>query len=176
MPPWPPDLEECWDKVKATKELLKKMLADVLDENPELLAKTQPVFGVTDGSNALPGTVGEFVELHAPDIAFPTATTTSTAIAGILPAGDWAVQAYAYVSGAVTGAQFYLDPQPPGVSDSMGAVLALSGQENITLVGPMVRASLSAATVLTFSATTNNEGPGAAPGTMSVRVNAWRVR
>lgn len=134
-------------------------------------------WGVTDGSDATPGEIGECLRLVAPDINFPPdANYTVTVTAGTLSPGDWACQAYAYVDSEVTGAQFYLTPVPPGLSDSMGAVLALQGHENITLVGPLVRANVTVPTILSFSCSTNNDGPGTAPGVMSVRLNAWRMR
>lgn len=135
--------------------------------------------GVTNGSNAAAGQVGEFRNFTAPNINFPTTLQTVSITPGSLPPGDWMVQAYAFISVPVTGAQMYLNPQPAGVFDSMGASLAVSGPgavENVTLVGTITRGNVTVNTPLTFSVSTNNYGSGPSAGYISLRVNAWRMR
>lgn len=180
-PGWSEEAMACWRQMQELMAIIRATVAPDIERLERQIASLQQqvkvlTFGVTDGSNALPGHVGEFVALQAPDINFPTATSTVSVVAGTLAPGDWNVQAYAYINVGITGAQFYLSPQPPGISDSMGAVIALFGHENVTLVGPLVRANIVAPTVLQFSCTTNNDGPGPTPGIMSVRVAARRMR
>jgi hypothetical protein len=137
-----------------------------------------PQLGVTDGSNAPAGHIGEVVHLTA---TWPVPTTSQVNYPlpiGTLPAGDWDCWVQASAGVFVTNLQTNLSPVPVGFSGNMGALIAnVSGVlEAVTLTGPYARASLSAPAALSFAMTTNNVGAGPSAGTGTLIFDARRAR
>lgn len=131
--------------------------------------------GVTDGSDAAPGQVGEYLQLYA-DIPYGTTGQQQVVTVGIITPGDWDVWAYAYFTTPMNDAMFTLDPVPPGFSNSMGAELAQPASEWFALLAPTVRANLTAPVQLSFQTSTNSIAAGPAAGTMQLAVAARRMR
>jgi hypothetical protein len=138
----------------------------------------QSPMGVTDGSDASPGQVGQFVTFSN-TVNFPTTAQVNQPVnLGTLQPGDWDCNMFAEASVFVTNLQLILSPVPPGFSGNMSAVLAMTvGTEAVITICPQARASLTAGTNITAAVTTNNVG--AAPptgGTATVSFNARRRR
>ena len=168
-PPWPPGLEQCWDDVRATKAFFKKIIAELIAEDPSLIGLAQPIIGVTDGSDAQPGQVGEFVRM---DQSFPfTAAPQSQVITmGVLSPGDWDVSAWLSVTTQVTGIQFLMTPVPAGFSDNLAQVLiANTDPEYYYPNSHLGRALTSIPSLIAFTVGTNScvTGPDAGTGYMT---------
>ena len=166
--PWPGGLfrlEQCWDDVKATKDFLKRIIDELIAEDPSLIGLAQPIIGVTDGSDAQPGQVGEYVRFQA-GVTVPAISQTTQVTLGVLPPGDWDCWAWLTdFSVPVTTAQFYRAPPPPGFDDPLNSVTFTAGDAMVTtLVSVTTRALTSAPSLINFTVTTNNVTPGPADG------------
>lgn len=172
-PPCPPGpgmsglfrLEECWRDVKAAKEALKRIIADIIAEDPTIVAGVG-VAGVTDGSWAQPGQVGEVVQFITP-VSYGEGTQTQNVSAGILPPGDWDLYASAGFSTVLLGAQFVLNPVPAGFDFALNAASQASLNEGIVLVSQLGLAHTSAPSLLAYAVTTN-VAAGTGAGTMTL--------
>lgn len=140
--------------------------------------------GVTDGSNACPGMVGEFLQ-SAVNINFqgyPLAYNENlTAI--ILPPGDWDIRVTMGLTVLYGFVQFILQPQPPGLSNDLG-------QADIAVIGSgftqaafysnlfaMARANVSVPTPLIFNVIIDQSGNSALTGGSALLVlEARRMR
>ena len=143
-----------------------------------------PIMGVTDGSDAAPGEVGEF--LHATGtFNYAAGTATGTGSTGQIdllnvPPGDWDFTIAASFSGLITSALFFLNPVPTGVSNEM---IGLNGnftmpgeEESIVIVGQSARGSFAVATLLSFEVQVYQSSAVLTAGTMDLRVEARRRR
>lgn len=178
-PPCGPDffsgifwLQQNYEDVKRAQAFLRQMLTDIIKEDPTILSGGAPLAGVTDGSDAQPGMVGEFLHFSA-GFSYPAAVTTQMVSAGVLPPGDWDVWAWAGASVPTTGMNFHLSPVPPGFSGDLTSGFGLGGiAEATAIVAPAVRALISVPTLLAFSLQVD---PTAA-GTVGLEVSARRCR
>jgi hypothetical protein len=180
--PWPPGavppgcfselarLNQCYNEVQMMEMILAKVVCDLATNNAQFqqclaegIAKSGsgvPILGVTDGSNAQPGQVGEWVQTTAVAPVVANVSTTTNCNLGVLQPGDWTcfatLQDFAWSQGNL----FYLAPQPAGFStDMFGSALAAAGgsafgQAN-TIGGIPCRASLTVPTLVVFAVTTN---------------------
>lgn len=138
---------------------------------------TGPIVGVTDGSDAAPGQVGEFIKASSgfSYSASPVVTTSSLSVIIVQP-GDWDL--WAFISGMTTnfgGAAFYLNPVPTGMSNNLGTVNGIGSsslvEQNATVVSAMARGLFSVPTLLAFTVTidqSNTTGILAGSGQLSV--------
>ena len=104
-PPCPPPscfshvakADACWDQSKELYEFLTKVISDIFRCNPGLIPPpppgtgTGPIIGVTDGSVAAPGEVGEVLCGSAVG-TIPAGTLNSIVAPLTLTPGDWDVQ------------------------------------------------------------------------------------
>jgi hypothetical protein len=141
------DIFQCWSQV----EMLKKIVADIIGEIGGPI-KTGPIQGVTDGSNAQPGEVGEYYQ-NIMNVNFNSGTQTQNVAAGVLPPGDWDAYAMFIADLALSTAAFYLVPQPAGVSHNMGGVWNVGSPTvaQITANASPARANLVVPTLFNFS-------------------------
>jgi hypothetical protein len=145
-----------------------------------------PQLGVTDGSNAPVGYVGEFMQLTGTMAYADVPTyTTGTIQPGVITAGDWDLWAYAHLSSFVNGVIFQLNPQPTGMSNLLSGILGTLDQnlgttvENALIVGQTGRGSFSVPTLLAFQCQVFQPaaaGAGTGPGTLTLTVGARRRR
>jgi hypothetical protein len=177
-PPWPPNsvppgcfselarLNQCYNEVQMMEMILSKVVCDLATNNAafqqclvDAIAKSGsnvPLIGVTNGSLAQPGQVGEYYQNEVTQtINLPASTTVTTQFtAGILPPGDWDIaytiqpQGYPQVGEAHIG-----DPVPPGISDYLLTALALTGVaptagNGFVLVSSFAQANLSVQTLI----------------------------
>lgn len=163
--PMPPDifsalfwLSRAYDDVRATKAFLRKLIADLLADDPNLFGQGRPIIGVTDGSDAQPGQVGEFVRMNA---TFPCPATSFAQVQslGVLQPGDW--DCWMWVNPVDYGTesmQIWLQPQPAGFDNEMYTGQVLAQQEWDSLVTQHSRASLSVPTLISVGMETNING------------------
>jgi hypothetical protein len=158
---------QCWQDLAQFQQFLLAMLSQM---------GPIPFTGVTDGSDAKAGQIGEYIIANG-NLSYPASVTTHGSISPlVLPPGDWNVGASLQTStDTATGAFFYLDPQPTGFSTTMigwyGA--ATVSTEFAVVQGIPARASLTVPTLLPFAV-----GIGAGPnaGVATLTVQARRAR
>ena len=181
--------DACWDQSQALYNLVSKVVMDIFQTNPGIIPSpppsqgSGPILGVTDGSNAQPGQVGEFVTGTA-SLAYAAnpAITQNVNSLIVLQPGDWDVRAFGQTSSAFGVAQFYLSPVPAGLSNEMNAVVfestAVGGVLSWdTLVSATARASVKVPTLLAFAMAVNQSiASGLPAGTFTMWVEARRVR
>jgi hypothetical protein len=149
-------------------------------------AGSSGIIGITDGSLAKPGYVGEYVQMV---VAVPIPVTwnyNQSVSMGTLQPGDWTVQATLSVGTLVGGTSYSLSPVPAGVSNNMACQIgcwvttAEAGMMTSTLTSPVARANITVPTLFVFSVTTNYLGGGGviAPqsGSGSMTFTARRAR
>jgi len=172
-PPTPPScfselyrLNQCYDDVVAMKQILTKVMTDLLKSDPSITqaiidqimqsGSTVPTIGVTDGSDAQPGQVGEFKQFTAtgtvPGTSTPSWQTTSASV-GVLPPGDWNVFGAFNPQVGTEGNWYQLDPVPAGFSNPMNGGSFIYGQAAAVgawSVSQTARALLAVPTLLAF--------------------------
>lgn len=144
-----------------------------------------PIMGVTDGSNAGPGQVGEFLggQVGFSYAAYPSITNQTVSLT-VIPPGDWDLWAWIWLSTATSGAFFGLDPAPTGISNNMAGLNTFAGagaldnlSEQILLLGAQARGSFSVPTLLPFVVIIDQSGATGLPaGTGELAFNARRRR
>jgi hypothetical protein len=144
--------------------------------------QTAPSMGVTDGSNAPAGQVGEYLigQTTMAYAAYP-AETTQALTPLTLPAGDWDIAVSMLASTYVGGMEFYLSPSVPGVSNGLEAFNFVQGitsgaDQSISLLG-VARGSFSVPSLLGFIGIVYQSGyTGLTGGTAYLRAEARRAR
>jgi len=133
---------------------------------------TMPM-GVTDGSDALPGQVGEYKRFSV-NVVLANGSQQQMAGLGPLPAGDWDIISRGFAPGPLQGLNFYLPAAPPGVDTDLGAVLSdTAGSDWSLLLGSPGRALVAQSTNFSFTIVSIN--PGAAI-TLQLQMTARRAR
>src|SRR5262249_31128420 len=155
----PPNLDfmQCWNEIAKFKEIIRQVIGEI--GGP---IKTGPIQGVTDGSEAKPGEVGEYLQTTT-TITYPAATSSVQNIsAAIIPPGDWDLYSMVETIGSVNSIDYTLLPQPVGVSTSMGGGMTLAGATtNFWLPGFAARGLFAVPTLLPFVVRINYFGtPG----------------
>lgn len=178
-----------WGKnVFLTKNIIDSMIANgMISPGPNWKPCSQPVtgpiVGVTDGSDAAPGQVGEYIHgtTSISYAAYPQVTTT-TATPLVVQPGDWDLWISMQCTTQITGASFFLSPQPTGMSNTMygslWTAIGTGAPESITISGMIARGSFSAPTLLPFSVTVSMAGDSSltTPGTAVLLVEGRRRR
>lgn len=179
-------LLQCYCDIQATSQLISKIVQNLLATDPaftqaivDAIAKSGsniPLVGVTNGSDAQPGQVGEWVQFAVP-ATYTAIPQTQILSLGVLQPGDWDIWANILVSTAVGWIECFLDPQPAGVSDSLFSVMGelSAGQEGVRLTSVVARASISVPTLFAMQVQTNNIN-GTVAGNMIVTLDARRMR
>jgi hypothetical protein len=165
---------QCWQDLAQFQQFLQCMLAQA---GPIALQ------GVTDGSNALAGNIGEYIILSGslPYAAYPTATSGVVSV-GVLPPGDWNITGNMQASSLTGPASFHLTPVPVGMSNQMWAVTnvfttAGASEENIALNAQAARGNFSVPTLLAFTIGINQGVASTLPaGTATLTLEARRMR
>lgn len=159
--PRPPDffswffwLNQNYEDAKQARVFFKRILADLLQDDPALLASAQAQIGVTDGSDAQPGMVGEFVMFTKSNIPIPAAYLVQQVTLGVLQPGDWDCWAHMTFSSFVADGRLALNPVPAGFSESMYTG-DTSNFEEFSLTTPAVRGLISQPVLINFQVTSN---------------------
>jgi hypothetical protein len=158
---------QCWQDIAQFQQFLICMLSQ---------AGPFPMQGVTDGSDAKAGYIGEFI-MFTPSFSFPATAQHQILSVGVLSPGDWDCHVNATTPDSVTELGFSLNPAPTGFSSNMTGGLALiSGSEVINVIGSSARASLTVPTLLPFDISSNLTGTGGSAGTGTLTFTARRMR
>jgi len=136
--------------------------------------------GVTDGSQAAAGQVGEYFQSSTNYTFTVAADEHHLVTAGILTAGDWQCTANVSPGAWLKGLAFQLSPQPAGFSTTMNGVAgdmsAATVSTSLAIVaGTPARALLTAQTTVVFDVRTNFLAAGGS-GTGSLTFAARRMR
>jgi hypothetical protein len=159
-------LMQCWQDLAQYQQFLMCMLSQM---------GPIPFQGVTDGSNALAGNIGEFIQATG-TVNYPASVTTTSVISvTVVPPGDWDfwgkldLSAVAVVNSWVVT----LSPLPAGMSNNMSGQVVPPELTSGHLNG--ARGSFSVPTLLAFSSTLNNT-TAATGGTGTLTLEARRRR
>lgn len=174
-PSWSQSAIDCYNQMSQFRNMLSQIMQDPCFQMP-------PIKGVTDGSNAKPGEVGEFVTGSATMnyAAYPSDTTSLISTLVIAP-GDWDIWAWVETSTPVGAAAFSLSPLPAGMSNNMGGggvPASVSGTEEwLVNIGKAARGSFTVPTLLSFSVTVHQAINAALlAGSATLNVEARRRR
>lgn len=180
-------LLQCYNDVQAATAFICSVMVQCVQNNPavtqaiitaiENSGSSLPTLGVTNGSNAQPGQVGEYF-LFNPSGTYPTGSSTAVISAGVLPPGDWDLDGVIGVGGAIDSIYTQLSPQPAGFYWNMAAYLGISAPgsptQEFTLGLIPTRASITVPTLMAFTLTIDaGSNPGAA---YQYVINARRAR
>jgi hypothetical protein len=158
-------LMQCWQDIAQFQQFLICMLSQ---------AGPVPLQGVTDGSDAKAGYIGEFARFVSSTLTIPMAANSQTVSIGVLSPGDW--NCWAFTSNMnVHDAQIALSPMPAGFSDPMFIFTGTAG-EIVTLVAPMARASITVPTLIPILLSTNQAAAFTAASSCTITFCARRVR
>jgi hypothetical protein len=189
---WPPggpscfselaSLNACYDSVQMMEQILAKVITDLVTNNTavqaaivEAIAKSGsnvPLIGVTNGSDAQPGQVGEWLTWTV-TVTYPATTANQQVVSiGTLPPGDWDVYSAVGIFnlGGATG--FFLNPVPAGFTSSLqgqyiGGGAGAAGTVSSWIVGVPSRALISAPSLIAFQFNSNQFADSAATSTSS---------
>lgn len=153
-PPCPPvpladcmsGLEQCYADVKRAQAFIKQMLIDIINCDPSIIGRGTPIIGVTDGSDAQPGMVGEWV-LLSQQMNFGTGSSITNITMGSLSPGDWDVGGYTLFSAAAGETDITLNPVPPGFTSAINMWTSVGG----AVPSPMTRALTSAPSLIAYT-------------------------
>jgi hypothetical protein len=165
-------LMQCWQDIAQFQQFLMAMLSQM---------GPYPVQGVTDGSVAKPGNIGEFLVASA-TTAWSIATTTSvnqTVSVLVVPPGDWNVQVQVDVNFTFSGGFFNLSPVPAGlVGPLSGSIFGggAAGQSNISMNSNVAQLTVSVPTLLPVYISLLNETAGTVTGNTDTWATARRMR
>lgn len=163
--PWPrpPDffsalywLNAAYDDVTATKAFLRKLIADMFADDPTMIPG-MGVAGVTDGSAAQPGQVGEFVVLAQTLTALAAQNQQpQTHVLGTLPPGDWNVWATFVSSALVNQVNYWLNPAPAGLNPAfLQGVFETAGLTIVYVPTNQTQLTSAQPSLIAFSVMTN---------------------
>lgn len=185
-------LMQCYCDIQSATAFITAIMIDAINNNPAVIeaiiagieksGSNLPLLGVTNGSYAQPGQVGEFVDFFAA-VPFTTAANQSvTTTMGILQPGDWDIWAVAQYSVPVISGEFFLAPQgvpPPGFSGSLYSFIFTGTADDnawTNVVSTVEQANISVPTLIALTLNTNQLGAGGFAGTCNTWFKARRRR
>jgi len=185
-------LNACYDSIQMMEQILAKVVCDLATNNAsfaqclvEAIAKSGsnvPLIGVTNGTDAQPGQVGEFVEFNVNATYPATVPNTQTLSMGVLQPGDWDVYSFFGTLNATGGVVFQALPQPTGFSSNMYGVniqLGTPADPNVfggQVFGEYARALISVPTLIAIQLQTNVTASAASTSTTGYMVVSARRR
>lgn len=188
-PGWSEEALACWRQMQELMAIIRATVAPDIERLERQIASLQRqlnavTLGVTDGSNAAPGHIGEYLMFTttATYAAYPTVTDKNVTL-GTLGAGDWLCFLTTAFTTAVGTAATYLDPVPSGFSNGMGSSsgswspAGVAFETLMTLHGEPARASRSSAVAIPVKLRVDQEAdPGLPAGMATFWFQAWRMR
>jgi len=180
-------LNACYDSVQVMEQILSKVMLDLIQNDPAVMAAIMAgigatgITGVTNGQPAAAGVVGQVIAGQVAGQAF--AATGATLVTPLtIPPGDWNIQAILSIAAGapsdITGAAVVLGtPLPPGMTvggrgDITVAVSGLPAGANWVLSTNTAPVNCSAQAVPQFSVTRG----GTAAGVFSLYAWGRRMR
>lgn len=174
-------LNKCYWEVQQAMQFLSAIMVDLMNNDPGVQAAMiagitksglpLPTTGVTNGTAATPGQVGETVILTAPALPYSAVYSTQNVSLGILQPGDWMLSMWLDTfTTAVTVATGVIIPLPAGFTP-----VTLGGQgplQGTTVVSRPGQANISVATSVSAQVGVQ----GSAAGSCNLNLFALRVR
>lgn len=178
-------LLQCYCDVQAATKFICSVMVTCIQTNPAVVdailaaiaasGSSVPLIGVTNGSAAQPGQVGELVEYNLTQtVTVPTTGITTIFNMGVLQPGSWFVQAVIFPGMATDNMSFGLSPTPAGFTTACEGGMAVTTSAESYLVGQPASANISLPTLLAFNVALQSTTPATAPVTL--QVFALRVR
>lgn len=127
--------DACWDQSQSLYNLVSKVVMDIFTKNPGIIppppatAGSGPIIGVTDGSTAAPGEVGELLT-QTTNGTMSTGTPGITGAAITLTPGDWNVQSEITISDLTAG--FYFNGMLYSLMNGTTVLAQFSLENNFT--------------------------------------------
>lgn len=185
-------LLQCYCDIQAATAFISKIVTDLAANDPafqqalvDAIAKSGsniPLTGVTNGSNAQPGQVGEHLFFAVGAIPITVSQANKQTITmGVVQPGDWDLWAYLYTDISVEGLQYQLSPASTagGVfSNLMTAFIGDLGSINMgaginfTMNTPVARLSTAVPVLVAFDLYTWS----ATAGFCNLQLEGRRVR
>jgi hypothetical protein len=166
-------LMQCWQDIAQFQQFLQCMLSQM---------GPIPIQGVTDGSDAKAGYIGEYITGQSPFTytAYPNITTVNLSPLVVSP-GDWNLWSFAGMATEFGAVQYGLSPVPAGVYGGLGAVNSIGGAspvaEYASVMSPTTRANVTVPTLLPFTLTVHQDTSSSLPaGNGILYVFGRRVR
>ena len=159
-------LMKCYCDIQQTLAFMSKIMVDLMTHDPAVQAamiagiqqsgSNLPLIGVTNGTDAQPGQVGEWVQFAA-TVAYAgsgSAVTTSTSM-GVLNPGDWDIWIYGSSSTfLLEGEVNLLSPVPAGFTGNLYTIdFSPTGASAATVCSSTERALISTQTLIVIQTT-----------------------
>lgn len=155
-------LLQCYCDIQSATAFIKAVVTNLAETDPEfqqtlanaVLASgaALPLIGVTNGTPAQAGQVGEFVQFtNTINIAGTGSQERTVFTAGVLQPGDWDLEMFVQPLIGMTLVSVTLDPQPVGLSNTIWVGFSIAGAtaEGVgALPGPYARGLFSVPTLL----------------------------
>jgi hypothetical protein len=186
---WGRGLRQCYDQINELKQLIRCILQDMTTGPGGGIM--MPIQGVTDGSAAKAGQVGEFVTGSSQGTVTTAANQTQMLSPLVLQPGDWDCQATLWSGAALNGVSGYLSPTPSGVTQvpvvgvpasvqptplSIWTSLVSAIEGGVWMHSGRAQANISVPTLLPFTLQFNILGAGTTAGNFTLFVSARRMR
>jgi hypothetical protein len=162
-------LMQCWQDIAQFQQFLACMLSQM---------GPFPMQGVTDGSNAAPGNIGEFMTATANATFAAGVVTTTTLSPIVIPPGDWDLWSFSEQTVETGIVWYYASPQPVGVTNDMSGIAGAPGAGLLTrVIGLPARGSFTVPTLLAFHVEVHQDTvAGLLAGTLYLTVSGRRRR
>lgn len=174
-PSCPPDFWACYQQMAVWNQMLRDAQCNPIQG---------PITGVIDGSDAMPGQVGEFIQAASGPLAYtgyPNVTTLPVSLIVVQP-GDWDFWARMQATTPTGVIDYVLSPVPAGMSNTMESRWWTSNPAGTTppampIVNSYARGSFSQPTLLPFVITVNQQtGSTLTAGTVQMWIEGRRRR
>ena len=161
----PSGLMQSWCDIQNAMAFISAVMIDLINNNPDIAqamidaivksGAALPLVGVTNGSDAQPGQVGEWVEFAMDNVTYPSGSSVQTLSMGVLQPGDWNVWYIVYHNANPTNSSAIFLPLPTGFS---GGAPSVQGRAGTILLSPQARASLTVPTLVPLQLTVDSTG------------------
>lgn len=180
-------LLQCYCDIQAATAFISKVVQDLAANDPafqqslvDAIAASGsniPLIGVTNGADAQPGQVGEWVQFIQ-NVTYTSAALSTTLTMGVLQPGDWDCWLYATdFSGFYNDVNYTLNPLPAGFVGNINAgnVQQSGTVASVSIPSTTVRALTTVPSLIAVQLLINQIATGGG-GTMDMVFRARRVR
>lgn len=178
-------LMQCYCDIQQASAFIGQVMIDQINNNPavaeaiiaaiEKSGSNLPLIGVTNGADAQPGQVGEWVMLINQSIAYPTTPFSTSVSLGVLQPGDWDGQLALYSPDPLTGANILLNPLPQGFEGLFQSFLIGDASSSV-IETPVFRINCSTPQLIVAEIFFNQAAPAPSAGTAQAWFTARRAR
>lgn len=181
------ELMKCYCDIQAATAFISKVVQDLAANDPAFQqslvdaivasGSNIPLLGVTNGADAQPGQVGEWVIFEELVNFAATQGHSQTITMGVIQPGDWDIWIYANSPSPVNSVNISINPYPAGMSGVPQSFdISIAGAAITTSVAPMVRLLTAVPVLLPVLIITNQQAAGPGAGTLTLFLSARRRR